>query len=82
MKKKLERIQKRLGNKVILRLQRNKNPYNKLLKKSISLAKSEFRKRNQKLEDKDGDQIARAVLKDTIEDLFQMPLQSLTYDNF
>ena len=41
-KKKLERIQKRLGNKVILRLQKNKNLYNKLPKKSISFANSEL----------------------------------------
>ena len=45
-KKKLERIQKRLGNKVIRRLQRDKNLYSKLLKKRISLANSKFRKRN------------------------------------
>ena len=44
-KKKLQRIQKRLGNRTVLRLKKNRTPYKKLLKKSVALTNTELTKR-------------------------------------
>ena len=44
-KKKLQRIQKRLGNRTVLRLKKNRRLYKKLLKKSVALTNTELTKR-------------------------------------
>ena len=44
-KKKLQRIQKRLGNRTVLRLKKNRTLYKKLLKKSVALTNTELIKR-------------------------------------
>ena len=44
-KKKLQRIQKRLGNRTVLRLKKNRTLYKKLLKKSVALTNTERIKR-------------------------------------
>ena len=44
-KKKLQRIQKRLGNRTVLRLKKNRTLYKKLLKKSVALTNTELTKR-------------------------------------
>ena len=41
-KKKLQRIQKRLGNRTVLRLKKNRTLYKKLLKKSVALTNTEL----------------------------------------
>ena len=41
-KKKLQRIQKRLGNRTVLRLKKNRTLYKKLLKKSVALTYTEL----------------------------------------
>ena len=43
-KKKLQRIQKRLGNRTVLRLKKNRTLYKKLLKKSVALTNTELTK--------------------------------------
>ena len=44
-KKKLQRIQKRLGNRTVLLLKKNTRLYKKLLKKSVALTNTELTKR-------------------------------------
>ena len=44
-KKKLQRIQKRLGNRTVLLLKKNRRLYKKLLKKSVALTNTELTKR-------------------------------------
>ena len=79
-KQRLEDSHKRAGTKVVRKLEKNKKLYRKLLEESISLANKrlyEYHKKGFETE-----QIAKQLIKDTMEDIFQLPIEALSLRNF
>ena len=79
-KQRLDDSHKHKVNKFICKLERNKKLYRKLLKKSIRLAN----KRPHEIYEKgfETEHIVRQLIKDTIEDVFQRPIEALSLRNF
>ena len=79
-KQRLEDSYKCIGNKVICKLEKNKKLYRKLLKKSIRLANERIYEIHKK--EFETEHIVRQLIKDTIEDVFQLPIEALSLRNF
>ena len=79
-KQRLDDSHKHKGNKFICKLERNKKLYRKLLKKSIRLAN----KRPHEIYEKgfETEHIVRQLIKDTIDDVFQLPIEAPSLRNF
>ena len=79
-KQRLEDIHKRIGNKVICKLDKNKNLYRKLHKKSIKLVNERLYEIHKK---RFGTKhIVRQVIKDTIDVVIQLTIEALSLRNF
>ena len=78
-KQRLEDSYKRIGNKVICKLEKNKKLYRKLLKKSIRLAYERIYEIHKK--EFETEHIVRQLIKDTVEDVFQLPIEALSLRN-
>ena len=68
VKQRLEDSYKRIGNKIICKLEKKKKLYRKLLKKSIRLANERIYEIHKK--EFETEHIVRQLIKDTIEDVF------------
>ena len=74
-KQRLEDSHKGAGNEVVRKLEKNKKLYRKLLKESISLANKRLYEIH--IKGLETEQIAKQLIKDTIEDIFQLPIEAL-----
>ena len=79
-KQRLEGSHKRIVNKVICKLEKNKKLYRKLLKKSIRLVIERLYQIHKK--GFETEHIVRQVIKDTIEDVFLLPIEAPSLRNF
>ena len=79
-KQRLEDSHKHIGSKFICKLEKNKKLYRKLLKKSIRLANE----RPHEIYEKgfETEHIVRQLIKDTIDDVFQLPIEAPSLRNF
>ena len=79
-KQRLDDSHKHKVNKFICKLERNKKLYRKLLKKSIRFAN----KRPHEIYEKgfETEHIVRQLIKDTIDDVFQLPIEAPSLRNF
>ena len=77
-KQRLEHSYKRAGNKVVRKLEKNKNFIENYLKNLLAQpTKNEIHKKGFETE-----QTAKKLIKDTIEDIFQLPIEALSLRNF
>ena len=78
-KQRLEDNHKHIGNKVIRKLEKNKKVYWKILQKSFRLANERLYEIHKKRFETE--HIVRKVIKDTIGNIFQLPIEAVSLRN-